>query len=262
LIARNAPAEAAPGPGQYLYRETRSTGTSLYVSQDGVYRYVYGSTDDEERWLANDGSGRVVTTTGHYTYLTPADRQVYEACVAAQTRDACQISGEGHSWTDNYGPGELFIRDTSRIPADPDQLLQLIEDRQIVSGPKGDWESFVLATDLIRDSYARPELRAALYEVMANLSEIEVVGDTTDSIGRRGIALASTHDGFRNEVVFDPKTAQILEERTFVEEDENGAAVLQAPGRGAYAYAPAGEFLSIQTYVTFGDVVDRLGHTS
>jgi hypothetical protein len=261
LIARDAPAEAAPGPGQYLYRKTIQTQTSLYVSGDGVYRYIYRSPAVEERWLGNDGSGRVVTKSGTYTYLTQPDQNTFEACAAAEGQSACQIGGAGHTHTDEYGAGELSIRDTSQLPADPDQLLQLIEDREIVGGPKGDWESFVLATDLLRDSYARPELRAALYEVMANLSGIEVVGDTTDEIGRQGIALASTHDGIRNEVVFDPKTAEIFEERSVVIDDSNADRVLQNGGPGAYAYAPSGQSMFIATYVTFGNVVDRVGQT-
>jgi hypothetical protein len=261
LIARDAPAEAAPGPGQYLYRKTIETGTAMFVSRDGAYRYVFRSPSETERWLANDGSSHVVTTAEPYAYLTQADQATFEACVAAHGQAACEIGGAGRTSTQNYDPGELFVRDTSQLPAEPDQLLQLIEDRVIVGGPKGDWESFVLATDLIRDSYARPELRAALYEVMANLSGIEVVGNTTDQIGRHGIALASTHNGVRNEVVFDPKTAEILEERSVVVDDSSEEGVFQNPGPGAVGYAPAGQSLDISTYVTFGDVVDQLGHT-
>jgi hypothetical protein len=255
-IALNTTPEPVPLPGQYVFTETRSLGSYVFVSGDGQYRFAYAVPQTTQQWLGPDGSGRQVVSTGvHPTFPMKADRATYEAYVASgsQRGDDWQF-GWGKSRTDVYGPGELMWRDTSALPTDPAKLGRLIEERQIVGGPAGNWESFVLAADLIRDSYARPELRAALYSYMASLSGIELLGRTNDAIGRPGVALASTHSGFRYEVVFDRSSGKILEERHIVLDPEEG--VYENPGPGEYAYAYAGQPLSVATYASFGHVVD------
>ena len=255
-IARNAPAEPAPGLGQFVYSKTVSTQSNRFVGDGADFRYTVPMTS--ERWLGIDGSGRSTDTIGQPTFLTPADKAAYDAWVASvgAPREGKGPFDWGTTSSETYAAGELFYRNTTDLPTDPGQLRSLIEDRDIVDGPPGDWETFVLATDLIRDSYARPGLRAALYEVMADLPGIEVVGDTVDASGRHGIALASTHDGIRNEVVFDPKTARILEERMIATTDDVAGPTLDGPGQSIFADAPAGSALYTATYLSFGEVVD------
>jgi hypothetical protein len=258
-IAEHAPAEAAPDAGEYVYRRTRSTTSYLLVAGDGE-QFLFTQGDTMRFWLGTDGSGRQISSSEPAVFASDAERSAFESYVATPQGKADGFASllTGETSDDRYGPGELTYRDTSALPTDIDQLRQLIEDRQIVDGPDGDWESFVLATDLIRDSYARPELRAALYRVMATLDGIEVVGDTTDATGRHGIALASTHAGYTYEVVFDPKTAEILEERTVILNDDDWNRVHENPGPTEVAAAPPGQPLYVTTYLTLGAVVDSV----
>ena len=260
-IARHAAAEPVPQAGQYVYTRTRSEASRVFVSGDGKYRFVYSVPVTTQRWLAPDGSGRQVTSTGHPTFPTGADHAAYEAYIASGGEAADNMEFEwGKTTTDVYGAGELGWRDTSTLPTDPTQLGRLIDERQIVGGPAGDWESFALATDLIRDSYARPELRAALYSYMAGLSGIDLMGTTTDALDRPGVALASTHDGTRYVVLFDGSSGKILEERDVVLQADQG--IYENPGPGEYAYAYPGQPAYVTTYVNFGEVVDSTAHTS
>ena len=264
-IAAHAPAEPAPGPGQFVYTKIDEWGSYRFSSSDGT-SFVYSTPAVQERWLGPDGSGRILTTSGDVSFATPQDEAAYRAWVAsggpASDGKAWDFDGHAAAADGRYGPGQLFYRDTSALPTDPATLRELIEQRQIVGGPPGDSETFVLATDLIRDSYARPELRAALYEVMAELPGIELVGRTTDGAGRRGVALASTHDGIRNEVVFDPKTARILEEREIVLSSDGGGPVMTPPDTGgagsgsSTAFASPGHALYRTTYLVSAVVVD------
>ena len=254
-IAGRAAPEPAPRPGQYVYTETMAQES--YLHYDGAYRFVYTVSVTTQQWLGTDGSGRQVNTTGRPSFPTEADRSRYESYLASGAKEADLMQADwGKTTQDRYGPGGLYWRDTSTLPTDPTELGRLIEDREIVGGPDGDWESFVLATDLIRDSYARPELRAALYAYMAGLSGIELLGSTTDALGRPGVALASTHDGIRNEVIFDRSNAKILEERQVVLDPDE--SVLQNPGSGEVAYANAGQTFYASTYASFGAVVDSM----
>jgi len=256
-IARNAQPEPTPEPGQYVYSETRSEASRVFVSGDGKFRFVYRVPMTEQRWLGLDGSGKVITSTGQPSFPTAADRAAYSAYVASgDTTADGWVFDWGASTTDLYAAGELWWRDTSGLPTDPAELGRLIDERKIVGGPPGDWESFALATDLIRDSYARPELRSALYSYMSGLSGIEVLGATTDGIGRTGIALASTHDGLRHVFVFDRKTAKILEAREVALEPDQG--VYENPGPGEFAYAGAGQPIYTATYVTSGEVINSI----
>ncbi|MDP9331572.1 MAG: CU044_5270 family protein [Actinomycetota bacterium] len=260
-IAQHAAAEPAPQPGQYVYTETMAQESYLYVSGDGQYRFVYSVPVTTQQWLGPDGSGRQVNTTGDQpTFPTQADRAAYQAYLASGGLESDKMQFDwGKTTVDRYGPGVMFWRDTSALPTDPVALGQLIDDRQIVGGPDGDWESFVLATDLIRDTYARPELRAALYSYMAGLSGIELVGNTTDALGRPGVGLASSHDGIRHEVIFDRTNGKILEERDVVLDPDEG--VYQNPGPGEFAYANAGQPDYVATYRSFGQVVDSTTQT-
>jgi hypothetical protein len=260
-IAQHAPAEPAPQPGQYVYTKTLANESYAYIAGDGQYRFVYSVPVTTEQWLGVDASGLQVTTTGdHPTFPTEQDRSTYQAYLASGGADADKMQFDfGRTTHDRYGPGELFWRDTSTLPTDPEELGRLIEDRQIVGGPKGDWESFALATDLIRDTYARPDLRAAIYTYMTGLSGIELVGNTTDAIGRPGVALASTHDGMRNEVVFDRATGKILEERDIVLDANDD--VLNSPGPGEFAYANPGDSAYGATYEHSAEVVGSIGQT-
>jgi hypothetical protein len=121
----------------------------------------------------------------------------------------------GKSGDETFGPGGLYFLDLSGLPIDPEKVLALIEEREIVGGPPGDWETFVIVGDLLRETHAPPALRATLYEVAANLAGVEYLGKIKVAAGRSGLAVAYTHDGTRQQMIFDPQTAQLLGERRY-----------------------------------------------
>ena len=60
----------------------------------------------------------------------------------------------------------------------------------------------------------RPKLRAALYEIVSTLDGVQLIGETTDELGREGIGVGYW-DGENLEVlIFDPSTSAILGERS------------------------------------------------
>jgi hypothetical protein len=75
-------------------------------------------------------------------------------------------------------------------------------------------------SDVLREARATPEQRAAAYEALARVPGVILVGEATDRFGRRGVAVAidiveNEPSGFlfRYVLVFDPETAELLEER-------------------------------------------------
>lgn len=63
-------------------------------------------------------------------------------------------------------------------------------------------------------SPASPELRSALYDVLAGLPYLRLVGRVQDSAGRTGVAVEYDLEDVRSRVVIDPETALPLEEKT------------------------------------------------
>jgi len=57
---------------------------------------------------------------------------------------------------DETEPAGGWYLDTSGLPADPQALRDLIEQREIVDGPDGDWETFAIVGDLLRETSVPP----------------------------------------------------------------------------------------------------------
>jgi hypothetical protein len=227
-----------------------SEQTSLYVPGKGLANFSFTVSETREAWIGADGSGRIFSTYGEVSFPSAQDRAAW---VAAGSPDL----GGGETNDEGFGPGEMRFLDLSTLPTDPQELQVLIEEREIVGGPPGDWETFVLVGDLLRETYAPPALRAALYEVAANLSGVEYLGRVRDKAGRVGLAVASTHDGIQRVMIFDPETAQLLgETEVLVDPDELTVEVGPDTYPGTIVNGPgkAGTVLYSAVYLASGIV--------
>ncbi len=115
------------------------------------------------------------------------------------------------------------------LPTDPHTLLSLIEREMQGQQPRPE-EAFTTIGDLLREAITPPQVSAALYRAAALIPGVTVVADTTDAIGRHGVAVAMTSQGVRSEWIFSKQTLQYLGERdiNIADGTTNGmAAVLQ-----------------------------------
>jgi hypothetical protein len=62
-----------------------------------------------------------------------------------------------------------------------------------------------------------------MFEVMSTIPGTQVIGAVKDELGRTGIAIGYTHDGIRDEIVFDRQTGTVLSKRTVRVVDDPGA---------------------------------------
>jgi len=99
--------------------------------------------------------------------------------------------------------------------------------------------------DLLRETDAPPDLRAALYRAAAGLPEVKSLGTMTDELGRRGVGLAIDGAGIRHELVFSAATSALLAERDVL------------VGRARGIQAAIGTVLDWSAY-SAGEVVDGL----
>lgn len=200
--------ESAPGPGQYVYTKSRSLDESDWydVGSNGKQSFAVRMLDLRQAWIGTNGSGRIVEKTGPARFLSGHDRRVW----IATGRPAL---GGGRTTSERFGPGGLSDVDLTQLPTDPAQLAKLIDERKVEGGPPGATETFTIIGDLLRETYAPPKLRAALFQIASQLPIVHLFGPATWT-PRRGIAVGYTSAGTRHELVFDPKTSALLGERT------------------------------------------------
>jgi hypothetical protein len=91
-----------------------------------------------------------------------------------------------------------------------------------------------------------PQLRAALFRVLADLPGVQLLGRQRDRLGRSGIAVAVTQGGsgrVREELLFDPATSNVLQ--------TEGVQLRAAPGGPA---VPDGTVLQYTDFLSRGVV--------
>jgi hypothetical protein len=190
VVARHQPVLQV-GEGQFVYTRSENAYQGCIVGVDPPPTAIGPGDGDmsctlerftREIWIAPDGSGRL---------REQGDRTGDEA----------------------FGPGGLSFEDLSTLPTGADALRDYVERRAEGSDKPVDVQMFTIVADLLRETHATPELRAALYEVAATLPGTELIGETSDELGRPGIGVGYTYLGVRHELIFDPATSAILGER-------------------------------------------------
>jgi hypothetical protein len=239
-IAARQPATAPPGPGQFVYTKSESLYENGAVVDHKEINFF--QTQTREIWIGPDGSGRLRESDGPPRFATSADRAAW---IAAGKPD---LTGNPSS-DDTFGAGGLYYLDLSNVPTDPSQLKQLIDNRTIEGGPSGDAETFTIIGDLLRETYASPALRSALYTVAAELPGVQLLGTVQDQLGRSGTGVAYVSRGFSHELIFDPQTSALLAEQTTVADPSQ----VKPP-------APAGTVVDWTSYLSSG-VVDSTTST-
>jgi hypothetical protein len=227
LAADRQPIEPAPGPGQFEYTESSWLNwIDTYNGPTTSYNVSY--SERRQIWIGSDGSGRIVETYSNPHLGSAKDRAGWIAAGRPSLAVAPTDSTFGRGQLSD-GPPNL-----NRLPDDPAKLAALLYARKIEGGPKGPAEDFVQIGDLLRETYVRPALRAAIFTVAERIPGVRLLGTVTDQVGRAGIGLAYVHafpaqgQVVKSVLVFDPKTSKMIAEETFVTYTKTGKTVLTA----------------------------------
>ncbi|MPZ23661.1 MAG: hypothetical protein GEU28_08965 [Dehalococcoidia bacterium] len=206
--------------GQYIYSRSETAyvagtaasgaeGAGQPVPIGGESPYTVIVPNVREVWVGADGSGRMVVTPGEPAFLTEEDRRNWEA---AGQPDLGEFAVD-----QTFAAGGLPYADPARYPTDVEQLRAVL----LAEFADPDWNEaqtlFNAVGALLTEGSFPPELRSALYEIVASTEGIELIGEVVDPAGRSGLAVALDYgqDGFvgRYELIFDPETAALLAER-------------------------------------------------
>jgi hypothetical protein len=209
--------EAAPATplaaGQYWYVEQRGhTLNTSAVSDDNSYSALM--TTVHKLWVGLDGSGRIVRTDEDPQFVTPADRERWIAGGSQPLTgggiDEQEPAGE---LSFAFGSRSLTYDELRALPSDPAELGPMVQTAAVANTWSPAWEQLDLIAELLRGAPLTPAQSAALYDVASTLPGIELVGPARDSLGRTGVAVAVTSNGFREELILDPQTGQLLGEQ-------------------------------------------------
>ena len=247
-----APALQA-GPGQYYFTKRKELEFKGWYP--GSYEVPGGRAtrpggfsalvpSESEWWISPEGGSRTRQTIGTPRFLSSAEQSRWEEArsplpsafePARQAELQRLASGSGERFlemsrgvldVENPRPNgetnpELVYPDLSRAPTDPEQLRLAIQNGRApgISEPG----EMPLGTDgtiedlagLLSHPNASPALRAAAFNALAEMPEVELDRDATDLVGRAGYAISYDRGhGLRDAFIFDPATSELLGERT------------------------------------------------
>lgn len=130
--------------------------------------------------------------------------------------DPALIRTDGFDQPATFGVAGVALswEDLEALPTDAAELEAHLRDmgRGHQSGEENElWES---VTSLLLESPASPALRRALWQVAANMPDVELVGTMTDAAGRQGTAVERNQLGagwYRVVYILDPADGTLLE---------------------------------------------------
>lgn len=228
---------STPRPGEYLYtrsREAYLTTTAPASSSPAAPSdwYSYLSPEIRETWIGPDGAGRIRTVSEQASFLSDADRLAAE-------EDGAKLPEIG-----KVEVTPLARADASDLPDEPAAVIQELNEQAARSYPSGysDVQIFSEIGAALREPQ-NSDQRAALFEVLARLEGIELVGSVTDPEGRDGIAVAMDDPkaGVRHTLIFDPGSYELLAETDVISETIKGPYAA-----GKY---PVGTVIGSSTYL-------------
>lgn len=239
LAAERSPGRPLVGPGQYLYTHSRNLNQVTSVAKGGT-QTIYLARDERRSWIGADGSLRLVGDSDAVRFLS-GDRAAYEAereRLRADEPSDERYPGEDFTTADAFANAGASDADLAARADDPEAAADLLRTAAGRYGGKDAVsEMFVMVGDGLRESDLSPQARAALFRAAAYIPGVVADGDARDSAGRRGIAVSREQDGIREEFIFDPRTARLLEERSVVTGPVDwlpGVAVGTVISRGTY----------------------------
>lgn len=154
-----------------------------------------------EAWTSATRPGRLLTTPASGTPLMTPNNGAVGSLSATR---GLQIGSE-----------RLSARDIASYPTDPQAIY-----RRLVAGVQGRGQSTnAQVFDDIKTALAEQpvpgDLRSSLYRTLALVPGIALDKTTTDD-GRAGTTIALETNGIRDELTFDPETAELLATKTTI----------------------------------------------
>lgn len=196
--SRNAANQPAPS-GEYLY---------MRFQADDRYTFPY----EREVWLSRDDA--VLRDQSDVSFMAFYDGKDGFDPSLARVMD---LTEDGKTYT--FGNGESLTWDElAELPTEPGALERRLTDGLQPSGHGDRWDLWGHVVSLLLESPASPDLRRALWQVLAAAPGTELLGTMTDSAGRPATGIEADfmeEIGERDVLLIDPSDGTLLESRTY-----------------------------------------------
>jgi hypothetical protein len=245
--ARGGAGSPFPGKDQFFYIKTQAT----YLDESITAAHVIPSLDTRTReaWLSPTTSGELREYGRSTRWPSAKARQAWVSAGRPRltgTSERPDRIGASDFYLGNERLTYEQLRDFDQSPQELYRRLR--EGYQDGQGGGRNAELFTQVADALREQPAPPKLRAALYRVLALIPGVQYLGRVHDRAGRPALAVGQVARGTRRELLFDPKTSDILAERE---------VMLTVP-RGLKGLVPSGTVTTDAVYLRRA-VVDRPG---
>ncbi|MCT9932940.1 CU044_5270 family protein [Planotetraspora sp. A-T 1434] len=114
-------------------------------------------------------------------------------------------------------PDTAYI-ELKKLPTGPDGMRAYLYSKKGSASP--DDAAWTAVGDLLRETYMPAAQRAALFKAAGTIPGVTVSEDAEDAAGRRGIGVGRVSNGVREDIIFDPKTYELLGERGVVVDEK------------------------------------------
>lgn len=222
---------------QRIERTAPLDTTEKFMLRTSAQAALPASAADERAWRAAGAPTRVKPRC---TKDNPADE-----CRPIQITDqprGCEWRDGNDAQVGDHSLADLTLADLAAIPADRNGLLAKLRDYHRIwqdRGFKQPFEEFLPLAGNLLSMPIRPQLRAAILRLLAELPDTKVYGTATDPLGRKALSVTFTRD---REQPRSPGSKPLpAYTRTFLDM-ETGAALARA------SYVPGGSGGDVLTH--------------
>lgn len=217
-------------PGQYRYTRTRDWALAVDDRGGRKFRHLYEGVS--ETWRPQDRRAEWLsryTVTGKRQWVEGTEEAARAAGVhldeprttehRAPCGDFVPQMGETGACGNVEGswrhPTDAFL---ANLPRDPAELHRRLEQaaRDVPGGP------MAVAADVLATAWVPEDLRAALYQALAELPDLTVSDRAANLDGRVGVALRAGAGPQTREIVVDPATGRFIGERVISTQEWEG----------------------------------------
>jgi RNA polymerase sigma-70 factor (ECF subfamily) len=184
-------------------------------------RELYVPADRDDEWVWMRGLRRPYQTFGPASEAAAQDdwnRQLAKRAPDYQEN----VRALGGSFYGSPGPD---FDELDALPRDPYRLLNYIYRTTLGSGPSPDGEALVWIADTLRGGGIPADLRGAIYEAAAMIPGVAVPEGQATLNGRAGVSIGRLEpsNGLRQDIIIDPKTGQLIGERSVIVNPKEGS---------------------------------------
>jgi hypothetical protein len=126
-------------------------------------------------------------------------------------------------------PTVLTQAQVASLPTDPTELKRVLIEKYL-EGYRDPGTLFDLAAGLLEEG-ATSAQRSALFKMVSVIPGVSSIGTVaTDVTGEKGTAVTLDVNGFTHEMVFDPTTSTVLEEKTIQDKGPSSSPPTEISG--------------------------------